>query len=149
MIHQLNYLPWHTTEASCLWLQEYPSIPLRGHSHTLSSLPVQFRSLMWMGHTPSVYWPVSGMAPVEKMCTLCQCRIDNSCYVRFSTHGLCSFLYFNNKQSAIIIKRQEIIPYGEYPSCLHTTLASLLFQKSSQMVPQVPLTHTSTLPNLL
>ena len=42
-----------------------------------------------------------------------------------------------------------LIPYGEYPSCLHTTLASLLSQKSSQMVPQVPLTHTSTLPNLL
>ena len=40
----------------------------------------------------------------------------------------------------------QIIPYGEYPSCLHTTLASLLSQKSSQMVPQVPLTHTSTLP---
>ena len=38
------------------------------------------------------------------------------------------------------------IPYGEYPSCLHTTLASLLSQKSSQMVPQVSLTHTSTLP---
>ena len=42
--------------------------------------------------------------------------------------------------------KQTFIPYGEYPSCLHTTLASLLSQKSSQMVPQVPLTHTSTLP---
>ena len=38
------------------------------------------------------------------------------------------------------------IPYGEYPSCLHTTLASLLSQKLSQMVPQVSLMHTSTLP---
>ena len=41
-----------------------------------------------------------------------------------------------------------LIPYGEYPSCLHTTLASLLSQKSSQMVPQVPFTQTSTLPYL-
>ena len=41
-----------------------------------------------------------------------------------------------------------LIPYGEYPSCLQITLASLLSQKSSQMVPQVPLTHTSTLPYL-
>ena len=41
-----------------------------------------------------------------------------------------------------------VLPYGEYPSCLHTTLASLLSQKSSQMVPQVPLIHTSTLPTL-
>ena len=41
------------------------------------------------------------------------------------------------------------LPKGEYPSCLHTTLASMLSQKSSQMVPQVPLTHTSTLPMFL
>ena len=39
------------------------------------------------------------------------------------------------------------IPYGEYPSCLHTTLASLFSQKSSQMVPQIPFTQTSTLPS--
>ena len=49
----------------------------------------------------------------------------------------------------IVCSHNDIIPYGEYPSCLHTTLASLLSQKSSQMVPQVPLIHTSTLPNLL
>ena len=81
------YVPWHITEASCRWLHEYPSIPLWGHSHTLSSLPVQFRSLMWTGFRPSRYWPVSGIAPVETISTLCQCRIDDGCIiccVRFS-----------------------------------------------------------------
>lgn len=39
-------------------------------------------------------------------------------------------------------------PCGENPSCLHTTLASLLSQKASQMVPHVPLVHTSILPDL-
>ena len=48
------YVPWHITEASCRWLHEYPSISLWGHSHTLSSLPVQFRSLMWIGRVLSV-----------------------------------------------------------------------------------------------
>ena len=38
------------------------------------------------------------------------------------------------------------IPSAEKPSCLHTTLVSLVSQKSSQMVPQVSFTHTSTLP---
>ena len=38
------------------------------------------------------------------------------------------------------------VPYGENPSCLQTTLASILSQKSVQIVPQVPLIHTSTLP---
>ena len=55
--------------------------------------------------------------------------------------------HFSRKLLAMS-NQETIIPYGEYPSCLHTTLASLLSQKSSQMVPQVPLTHTSTLPSL-
>ena len=65
-----NNLPsWQTTEASCLWLHEYLSIPLWGHSHTLSSLPVQFRSLMKMGHAPSVYTPWIAAAPNTKFWT--------------------------------------------------------------------------------
>ena len=36
-----------------------------GHSHTLSSLPVQFRSSMNIGFISSVYLSVSGMAPAE------------------------------------------------------------------------------------
>ena len=38
------------------------------------------------------------------------------------------------------------IPSAANPSCLHTTLVLLVSQKSSQMVPQVWFTHTSTLP---
>ena len=34
------------------------------------------------------------------------------------------------------------------PSCLHTTLASVLSQESSQTVPHTPLWHSSTLPSL-
>ena len=58
------------------------------------------------------------------------------------------FHIIDNLYLIIRIENSTDIPYGEYPSCLHTTLASLLSQKSSQMVPQVSLTHTSTLPNL-
>ena len=39
-------------------------------------------------------------------------------------------------------------PLALYPSCLHTTLASLLSQKSSHTVPHTPLMQTSTLPAL-
>ena len=35
-----------------------------------------------------------------------------------------------------------------YPSCLHTTLASLVSHPSSQTVPQTPLMQISTLPAL-
>ena len=35
----------------------------------------------------------------------------------------------------------------EYPSCLHTTVASRKSQPSSHTVPNDPLTHTSTLPS--
>ena len=36
-----------------------------------------------------------------------------------------------------------------YPSCLQTTVASVLSQSSSQMVPQAPSLHTSTRPSML
>ena len=36
-----------------------------------------------------------------------------------------------------------------YPSCLHTTVASLESHKLLLTVPHIPLTHTSTLPSLL
>ena len=36
-----------------------------------------------------------------------------------------------------------------YPSCLHTTLASVLSQRSSQTVPHAPPLHTSTRPSKL
>ena len=36
-----------------------------------------------------------------------------------------------------------------YPSCLHTTVASLVSHPLLVTVPQIPLTHTSTLPSLL
>ena len=39
-------------------------------------------------------------------------------------------------------------PCGVYPSCLHTTWASRLSQRSSHTVPHTPPTHTSTLPSL-
>ena len=39
-------------------------------------------------------------------------------------------------------------PRGVYPSCLHTTWASRLSQRSSHTVPHTPPTHTSTLPSL-
>jgi len=39
-------------------------------------------------------------------------------------------------------------PLALYLSCLHTTLASLLSQKSSHTVPHTPLMQTSTLPAL-
>jgi len=39
-------LPWHIIAASWRWLHVYPTIPLWGHSNTLSSSPVQFRSLI-------------------------------------------------------------------------------------------------------
>ncbi len=38
------------------------------------------------------------------------------------------------------------LPIPEYPSCLHTTLASLTSQLSSQTVPQCRPLHTSTRP---
>ena len=40
------------------------------------------------------------------------------------------------------------LPYGEYPNCLHTTLASVSFQRSLQIVPQDPLMHTSISPTV-
>ena len=39
------------------------------------------------------------------------------------------------------------LPWEEYPSCLHTTCASLSSQLSSQTVPHRLLKHTSTLPS--
>ena len=36
-----------------------------------------------------------------------------------------------------------------YPSCLQTTVASVLSQRSSQTVPQAPPLHTSTRPSML
>ena len=41
------------------------------------------------------------------------------------------------------------IPIGEYPSCLHTTLASEVLQESSHAVPHVLLLQISTLPSYL
>ena len=41
------------------------------------------------------------------------------------------------------------LPYGEYSSCLQITLASVLSQLSSQIVPHVPLIQTSTRPKSL
>ena len=40
------------------------------------------------------------------------------------------------------------VPVGENPSCLHTTLASAVPQKSSHTVPHVLLMQTSTRPSL-
>lgn len=39
------------------------------------------------------------------------------------------------------------IPELEYPSCLHTTAASALLQKSLHTVPHTPLWHISTRPS--
>ena len=38
-------------------------------------------------------------------------------------------------------------PFAENPNCLHTTVASVLSQKSSQTVPHCPPKHTSTRPS--
>ena len=38
------------------------------------------------------------------------------------------------------------IPLAAYPNCLQATLASLVDQSSSQMVPQVSFQHSSTRP---
>ena len=40
------------------------------------------------------------------------------------------------------------LPLGEYPSCLHTTFASLLSREFSQNEPQTPFKHIKTLPSL-
>lgn len=50
---------------------------------------------------------------------------------------------------AMHMQVQSSIPYGEKPSCLHTTLASLLSQASLHIVVHVELMQTSTRPTPL
>ena len=61
--------------------------------------------------------------------------------------------HFNNQEFEVIafVPGATIISYSlfvENPSCLHTTLASFVDQKSSHTVPQVSLKQISTLPSL-
>ena len=49
---------------------------------------------------------------------------------------------FQRRQSS-----RDVHPVVAYPSCLQTTVASALFQRSSHTVPQALLMHTSTLPS--
>ena len=45
-------------------------------------------------------------------------------------------------------KLEQLSPFLSYPNLLHTTAASFMSQRSSQMVPNSLLIHTSTLPSL-
>ena len=128
-----NILIWHWMSASCLWSQESkPKRALWGQSQTVLSSPVQLISKICSGQWLSAKEEsLTANAPVYTN------KIVKSCDKFFAP----LFIVF--------VCLYIAIPYSEYPSCLQTTLASMLSQKWSQIVPQVPLTQTSTLPELI
>ena len=64
-------------------------------------------------------------------------------------HHRFNTLYLNIDHALQVATSELLnVPNSEYPSCLHTTLASSLSQPLSQIVPQEPLTQISTRPSL-
>ena len=116
------YKPWHLTPASSEWPIEQLTKELCGQSVRLLSLPVQSTLSRWIGPAPKPKWArPKDTAPVWWISRMKQC-----------TYLLDQSLFW---------------PFVVYPSCWHTTEASVLSQESSHTVPHRLFVQISTLPS--
>lgn len=123
-------IPWQLTPASSKWSLEQLINELCEQSIRLLSLPLHSTLLRKIGPTPTPKW-----ASVKATASVGICEVGSWVFEpvwMMFVYNLYWYWYW---------------PLVEYPSCKHTTLASVLPQTSSHTVPHWLFTQISTLPS--
>ena len=117
-----TFIPSHPTPASVECWQLCVRIGLLEHSSNWLALEVHWTSSKKMGPVPAPKWAKLYATPAA----------ERYMKIRLALH----YKTFKNA-----------LPVYAYPSCLQTTVASVVSQRSSHTVPHWLLMHTSTLPS--
>ena len=83
------------------------------------------------------------------LCSCCQCCMYSLYHTKYDVLLTQVHPMMHLPSIAKVVEWHDYPPAAGKPSCLQTTIASLISQKVSHMVPHAPLEHSSTRPSIV